>query len=148
MKVLRYERFLKSQYGTFSKVTLFDENKNILANFTGLECIGEPTNESGLKRPIKPSIYAATWIWSANYSPVLKIKIPHVYSDELSKNRLIRIHHGSWLKDTIGCLLLGLCFLYNAQGEIIGIGKTRLAMKKLYELIGENDFIVEVIDAN
>lgn len=43
-----------------------------------------------------------------NYSPKFKRELPLIYNEEFTANRGFRIHQGNSLKDSNGCILVGI----------------------------------------
>ena len=53
-----------------------------------------------------------------NYSPKFKTQLPLIYNKEFPANRGIREHTGNSLKDTQGCILIGLEYKVDLNGNI------------------------------
>lgn len=63
---------------------------------------------------IKPGNYKV----EINYSPRFKTQLPLVYNKEFPACRGIREHSGNSLKDTKGCILIGLEYKVDLNGDI------------------------------
>lgn len=54
-----------------------------------------------------------------NYSPKFKTRLPLIYNEEFPASRGIREHSGNSLKDTQGCILIGLEYKVDLNGDIM-----------------------------
>lgn len=63
---------------------------------------------------IKPGRYNV----EINYSPKFKTQLPLIYNEEFPASRGIREHAGNSLKDTQGCILIGLEYKIDLNGNI------------------------------
>ena len=63
---------------------------------------------------IKPGVYSV----EINYSPKFKTYLPLIYNKEFPASRGIREHVGNSLKDTQGCILIGLEYKVDLNGNI------------------------------
>lgn len=148
MYKLVIERFEKNEHGTFSKAYLYKNDELICDKFKTLAPIGEPTYQSNLNKPIPKDIYNARWRYSPKFSKSLKgIKLPILSNEFLNENRFILIHQGNYKHNTKGCILLGLNPIV-ADDIFLGISSSINAINYLHQLTDENDFVVEVVDAN
>lgn len=64
---------------------------------------------------LKPGNYKV----EINYSPKFKTQLPLIYNEEFPATRGIREHSGNSLKDTQGCILIGLEYKVDLNGDIM-----------------------------
>lgn len=66
------------------------------------------------------------------YSPKFKRILPHLYNNDVGKERGIRIHVGNTYKDSAGCILIGNL----ANLERLTVTKSREAVEQLVKCCG------------
>lgn len=133
--IYRYKEFNDATLGRFE---LISDGKKVLMGYS-LEPAGPDTIEPNKDKRIPVGIYDAVWSASSQTGVDIKGKLPLVFNENVSKDRLIRIHIGNTGKDTLGCILLGMNTTGTAQ-----ILKSRAAMTKFCNLVFPDDFIVEI----
>ena len=69
-----------------------------------------------------------------NYSPKFKRTLPLVYNDKFPASRGLRIHAGNTLKDSQGCILVGMKFQVDTEGNITLLD-SKVALNKLLSII-------------
>lgn len=80
-----------------------------------------------------------------NYSPKFKTQLPLVYNDEFPASRGIREHFGNSLKDTKGCILIGLEYKVDLNGDIMILRSKEGLNKVIDEIRKTNDGSLNVI---
>lgn len=137
--IYRYKDFNDATLGRFE---LISDGQKIFSGYS-LEPAGPDTIESNKDRRIPVGTYNAIWSDSSQTGVDIKGKLPLIFNDNVSKDRLIRIHIGNTGKDTLGCILLGMNTTGTAQ-----VLKSRVAMTKFCNLVYPDDFIVEIKNDN
>lgn len=95
--MIEIERFKQNEIGTWGRLYFGD-----FECFT-FEPVGDDEIRRGLDRRIPEGIYNMRW----HDSPRFKRKLPHLYNEQVPKDRYILIHSGNLPEHTEGCILLG-----------------------------------------
>lgn len=69
-----------------------------------------------------------------NYSPRFKKTLPLLYNDKFPASRGFRIHAGNTLNDSQGCILVGMKFKVDTEGNIT-LTDSKVAMNKLLSVV-------------
>lgn len=109
---LKLKRYKLNEKGCFGELVLYD-NDRLVYKCNTLEEINE-----GLQAKSDLRIPANTYKCDIHFSPSKTNAINNnnyptnalirIYNDKVSKFRYILIHIGNFLKDTLGCILLGV----------------------------------------
>ena len=91
--------------------------------------MGDDETRSGLDRRIPEGIYNMRW----HDSPRFKRRLPHLYNEQVPKDRYILIHSGNLPEHTEGCILLG--FTKTERG----VFDSRPALKEFLSIIADRD---------
>lgn len=79
------------------------ENDSVLFNGYTLEPAGPDTITPNKDKRIPAGIFQMGW----HNSPTFRQTLPHLFNDQVPKERYILIHAGNFPKDTFGCVLVG-----------------------------------------
>lgn len=80
-----------------------------------------------------------------NYSPKFKTQLPLIYNEEFPANRGIREHAGNSLKDTHGCILVGLEYKVDLNGNITLLRSKECLNKIIGDLRKNQDWSLNVL---
>ena len=107
--VIKIVRRTESVVSTVSEFTAGD---NTLTGYI-LEERGPSTRIPNQEQRIPPGTYTLRW----HTSPRFRATLPHLYNEQVPRERYILIHAGNTAADTEGCLLPGKTFTKDSVGS-------------------------------
>ena len=116
-------RFKENEIGTWGRL-----------HFRNFQCytfepVGADEVRSGLDKRVPEGVYNMRW----HDSPRFKRRLPHLFNEQVSKDRYILIHAGNLPEHTEGCILLG--FTKNERG----VFESRTALNEFLSIIASRD---------
>lgn len=141
MYFININRFIQNDECTIGRMDVYDEKNNKLFSLYTLEPEGPDCIIPEQNKRIPEGIYKCKFTSSSKSGNNIKGKLPLLYNNQVSQDRMIRIHIGNYRKDTEGCILVGTGY---DEVKKNFISSSKVALTKLLDTIYDNEVQITI----